>query len=85
MSDEPLRYLCCRSHGDHRVFVVCYADRFYDDVPLEVRNQGPWRGDRGEVMRLKPELRLALAEARYVVVRCEDAVFEPEVHAGPPK
>jgi hypothetical protein len=40
--------------------------------------QGPWRGERGEVMRLKPELRLALAEARYVVVYCDDAVFNPE-------
>ena len=48
MSEEPTHYLCCRSHGDHRLFVVCYADRFYEDVPLEVRNRGPWRGERGE-------------------------------------
>ena len=85
MSDEPIHYLCCRSHGDHRLFVICYADRFHDDVPLEVRNQGPWHGERGEVVRLKPELRLALAEARYVLVNCSDAVFQLEVQAGLPK
>ena len=84
-SDEPTQYLCCRSLRDHRLFVVCYADRFYEDVPLEVRNRGPWRGERGEVMRLKPEVRLALAEARYVLINCPDAMFEPEVHAGPPR
>ena len=72
-SDEPTHYLCCQSHGDHRVFVVCYADRLYEDVPLDVRNRGPWRGERDEVMRLKPELRLALAEAGYVLIDCPDA------------
>ena len=85
MSEEPTHYLCCRSHGDHRLFVVCYADRFYEDVPADVRSRGPWRGERGEVVRLKPELRMALAEARYVLINCPDAVFDPEVQAGPPR
>ena len=83
-SDEPTQYLCCRSHGDHRLFVICYADHFYQDVPADVRSRGPWRGERGEIVRLKPELRMALAEASYVVTNCPDAVFEPEVRAGPP-
>ena len=64
---------------------MCYADRFYEDVPADVRDRGPWRGERGEIVMLKPELRMALAEARYVLINCPDAVFEPEVHAGPPK
>ena len=34
-------------------------------------------------MRLKPELRLALAQTGYVLVNCPDAMYEPEVHAGP--
>ena len=85
MSEEPTHYLCCRSHGDHSLFVVCYADRFFEDVPADVRNRGPWRGERGEVVRLKPELRMALAEARYVVINCADSAFEPEVRAGPPQ
>ena len=45
MSDEPTRYLCCRSHGDHRVFLICYADRFYEVVPLDVRSLGPWEAN----------------------------------------
>ena len=62
MRDEPTHYLCCRSHGDHRLFVVCYADRFYEDVPADVRSRGPWRGERGEIVRLKSVLRMALAD-----------------------
>ena len=85
MSEEPTHYLCCRSHGDHSLFVVCYADRFFEDVPADVRSRGPWRGERGQIVRLKPELHLALAEARYVLINCPDAMFEPEVHAGPPR
>ena len=85
MSEEPTHYLCCRSHDDHRLFVICYADRFFEDVPGDVRSRGPWRGERSEIARLKPELRLALAEARYVVVNCTDVVFEPEVRPGPPR
>ena len=43
------------------------------------------RGERGYIVRLKPELRLALAEAGYVLINCPDAVFDPEVQAGPPR
>ena len=52
MSAEPTHYLCCRSHGDHRLFVVCYADRFFEDVPADVRSRGPRRGERGEIVSL---------------------------------
>ncbi len=34
---------------------------------------------RGEIERLKPEYRLALARDGYALVRCELAVFKPEV------
>ena len=79
MSDEPERYQLLRSHGDIHVFVVCYADKFYADVPYHVRRKGPWNGTgRGDVVKLKPELRAALAEARYVLVHCPEAVFKPE-------
>ena len=33
---------------------------------------------RGEIERLKPEYRLALARDGYALVRCEHAVFNPE-------
>ena len=85
MSTEPTHYLCCRSHGDHRLFVVYYADRFFEDIPADVRSRGPRRGERGYIVRLKPELRLAIAEAGYVLINCPDAVFDPEVQAGPPR
>ena len=63
------------------VFVVCYADKFYADVPYHVRCKGPWNGTgRGDVVKLKPELRAALAEARYVLVHCPEAVFNPETN-----
>ena len=49
-------------------------------VPPEVRKQGPWQGmHRGEIDKLKPEYRLALARDGYMLVRCDLAVFKPEV------
>jgi len=35
-------------------------------------------GRRGDIDRLKPEYRLALARDGYALVRCELAVFKPE-------
>ena len=58
----------------HMGTIACMSSAtqiFYEDVPAYVRNRGPWRGDRGEIVRLKPELRLALAEARYDGVSSE--------------
>ena len=79
MGDEPERYQVLRAHGDVHVFVVCYADRFYADVPYHVRRKGPWNGTgRGDVVKLKPDLRLALARDRYVVLNCPEAVLRPE-------
>ena len=31
MTADPDHYQVLRSHGDNHVFVLCYADRFYDD------------------------------------------------------
>jgi hypothetical protein len=48
------------------VFVVCYDGKFYDVVPEDVRKQGPWQGQHlGDVDKLKPEYRLALARDGY--------------------
>jgi hypothetical protein len=61
------------------VFVLCWDGKFYDVVPTEVRNLGPWQGNRrGAVKSLKPEYRLALARDDYALVKCELAVFNPE-------
>ncbi len=41
--------------------------------------KAPWQGQhRGEVERLKPEYRLALARDGYALVKSELAVFKPE-------
>ena len=45
----------------------------------KVRNHGPWQiNRRGEIEKLKPEYRLALARDGYALVRSELAVFKPE-------
>jgi hypothetical protein len=79
MAEEPASYQFMRSQADVHTFVVCYADKFYADVPYHVRRKGPWNGTgRGDVVNLRPDLRLALARDRYVVVTCPEAVLRPE-------
>ena len=59
-------YQTLRSVSDHHIFVVCRDGKFYEDAPQEVRKQGPWQGmQRGELEKLKPEYRLALARDGY--------------------
>jgi hypothetical protein len=77
VSEEPERYQLLRSHADVHVFVICYAERFHE-LPENIRRKGPWRGTLGDVSKLKPELRLALAQGGYVLVHCEEAMFNPE-------
>ena len=80
-----MQYQTLRSVSDHHVFVVCRDGTFYEIVPEDVRKQGPWQGQyRGEVERLKPEYRLALARDGYALVKCEhvthvslDAIRQP--------
>ena len=48
-------------------------------IGATARKQGPWQVDTGAVEALKPEYRLALARDAYMLVRCEGAVFKPEV------
>ena len=75
-----MQYQTFRSVSDVHVFVVCRDGSFYELVPEEVRKQGPWQGQRrGDVDKLNPEYRLALARDGYMLVRCEAAVFNPEV------
>ena len=75
-----MQYQTFRSVSDNHLFVVCRDGTFYEIVPEEVRKQGPWQGQhRGEVEKLKPEYRLALARDGYALVTCELAVFKPEV------
>ena len=84
MAEEPQRYQCMRSRADVHTFIVCYADHFYADVPYHVRRKGLYTGTgRGDVAKLKQDLRLALARDRYVVLNCPEAVLMPEAYSGP--
>ena len=74
-----MQYQTLRSVSDHHVFVVCRDGTFYERVPADIRKQGPGQGmHRGEIEKLKPEYRLALARDGYALVTCESAVFKPE-------
>ena len=74
-----MRYQTLRSVSDHHVFVVCRDGTFYELFPEEVRKQGPWQGmQRGEIEKLKPQYRLALARDGCALAKCELAVFKPE-------
>ena len=84
MAEEPQSYQCMRSRTDVHSFIVCYADHFYADVPYHVRRKGLYTGTgRGDVAKLKHDLRLALARDRYVVLNCPEAVLMPEAYSGP--
>ena len=73
-------YETFRSVSDVHVFVLCLDGSFYELVPDDVRKQGPWQGQhRGAIEKVKPEYRLALARDGYALVKCEHAVFKPEV------
>ena len=79
MTEEPEIYQSMRSHADVHTFLVCYADWFYADVPYHMRRKGPWNGtSRGDVVKLKPDLRLALTRDGYVLIDCHEAMFKPE-------
>jgi hypothetical protein len=74
-----MRYQTLRSVSDNHVFVVCRDGAFYELVPEEVQHLGPWQGmHRGEIEKLKPEYRAALARDGYALTRMETAVFKPE-------
>ena len=76
---QRIRYQTFRSVSDVHVFVLCYDGSFYESVPEDVRKQRPWQGNRRDVEALKPEYRSALDRDGYVLVKCEHAVFKPEM------
>jgi hypothetical protein len=75
-----MQYQTFRSVSDNHLFVLCYEDTFYEITPAHVRLLGPWQAQhRGDVYKLKPEYRLALVRDGYLLVKCEAAMFKPEV------
>ena len=75
-----MTYQTLRSISDHHVFVLCRDGTFYEVVHEDVRKQGPWQGQhRGEMANLATPYLLDIEEQGYALVRCEAAVFKPEV------
>jgi len=77
--ETPARYEMGRSHNNKGLYVFCYEDRFYEDIPLEVLHRGPWYGSRGDVIDLKPHIRLALARDGYCVIEHDAPLYNPTV------
>ena len=62
-----------RAAKRRRTFVIHYhvegTDKGFYMMPPEIRRMGPWTDtQRGEVIRLKPEYRLLLAQQNYVLI-----------------
>lgn len=78
-----MRYEISRSGSDIHVFIICYEDRFYEDVPKDAMLHGPWRVmDRDDVSKLKPEHQKALAEKGYDLIHAGRGVYNPQ-NEGP--
>ena len=73
-------YQSFRSVSDTHVFVLCRDGTFYEIVPQDIRKQGPWQGQhRGDLANLNTLYLIDIEEQGYALVRCEHAVFKPEV------
>ena len=65
-----------------RLHVICCEERFYQDVPQEVRSLGPWSViSRGEMSELLPEHRHTLARQGYVVIEAHMLDFQKRLKA----
>ena len=65
-----------------RVHVICREERFYQDVPQEIRSFGPWSViSRGEVSELLAEHRHTLARQGYVVIETHMLDFQKRLKA----
>lgn len=83
MIDEPKYYQVLRSNSDTCAFILCYADRFYADVPYHVRKKGPWtEQSRSKVVKLKAKLRRQLTTEKFVVLRSKCAVLDTSMNRG---
>jgi len=73
---EPYEVL--RSVSDKK-FHLIVREGGLATLPNDVRNRGPWQViGRGEVTRLRPVYRLALAQDGYCLEYTELATFKPE-------
>jgi hypothetical protein len=77
---EQVQCQTLRSVSDNHLFVVCRDGEFYASVPDHVSDRGPWQVQhRGELATFNTQYLLDIEEQGYSLVRCELAVFKPEV------
>ncbi len=77
---NPEKYECWRSANDQWLNVICCDGTFDHAVPEKIRHRGPWMGSkRGLLSRLKSWNRHVLEMKGYVVIRCHQMDFEPEI------
>lgn len=75
------RYECVRSAVSRRTFLIHFEgeEGFYA-VPEGPRRRGPWTDKQaGDIAKLKPEYRLALARDKYVLIENAPLGWKPEV------
>ena len=78
------RYEVNRSQRDKEIHVIYREERFYEDVPMEIRHGGPWWGTgSGRIADLKLPYRVALERDGYVVVVESMITFRPEPDRRP--
>ncbi len=74
-----MHYQTLPSVSDNHLFVVCRDGEFYS-LPEHVRHRGPWQVQhRGELANLNTQYLIDIEEQGYSLVRCDLAVFKPEV------
>jgi hypothetical protein len=68
VTSVPHAYKAWRSTRNHAAHMIC-CDGEFDNLPEELRRMGPWIGfTDGDIDRLKPEYRSALARHGFVLV-----------------
>ena len=73
------RPIARRSVSDDHVFVVCRDGQFYS-IPEHRRRRGPWQAmQQGDLANLNIPYLLDIEEQGYALLRCQVAVFKPEM------
>lgn len=71
-----MRYEAKRSIADKELHVLL-PEGMFSAIPQEIRRLGPWRRlPGGEILRLNPQDRLAIARDGYALIRMSPAKFD---------
>jgi hypothetical protein len=71
-----MRYEAKRSIADKELHLL-FPDGMLSAIPQEILQLGPWRRlPGGEILRLKPQDRLAIARDGFVLIRMSPSKFD---------